>query len=223
MIRLENLCKSYSGKPVLQGLSLELGEGGRLVILGPSGCGKTTLLRLVAGLELPDTGEVYLEGRLASRSGWGIPPYNRSIGFAFQSPTLWPHMTVAQNLTFGMNGAPKSHKQETVEELATAFGLTTLLKRYPGQLSGGEARRVSLARALAVRPRLLLLDEPLTNLDEELKGRILKEALAFMDGFHPAVIFVTHDPGEASVLVEKGADMLRLSTPDAGKTQGSPQ
>jgi iron(III) transport system ATP-binding protein len=212
MIRLENLCKSYAGKAVLQGLSLKLAEGARLVVLGPSGCGKTTLLRLAAGLELPDAGEVYLEGRLASRPGWGIPPYNRSIGFAFQIPTLWPHMSVAHNLTFGMNGAPKRHKQETVEELANAFALTGLLKRYPGQLSGGEARRVCLARALAVRPRLLLLDEPLTNLDEELKQRILKEALAFMEGFHPAVIFVTHDPGEAAVLAEGGAGLLRLDT-----------
>lgn len=211
MIRLENLCKSYSGKPVLQGLTLKLAEGARLVALGPSGCGKTTLLRLVAGLELPDAGEVYLEGRLASRPGWGLPPYVRSIGFAFQSPTLWPHMSVAQNLIFGMNGAPKSHKQETVEELAEAFNFTGLLGRYPGQLSGGEARRVGLARALAPRPRLLLLDEPLTNLDEELKGRILQQALAFIEGFHPAVIFVTHDPGEAATLAAAGASLLRFA------------
>jgi iron(III) transport system ATP-binding protein len=223
MIRLENLCKCYSGKAVLQGLSLKLAEGALLVVLGPSGCGKTTLLRLAAGLELPDAGEVYLEGRLASRPGWGIPPYSRSIGFAFQSTTLWPHMTVTQNLTFGMNRAPKRHKQETVEELANAFGLTGLLKRYPGQLSGGEARRVCLARALAARPRLLLLDEPLTNLDEELKERILKEALAFMEGFHPAVIFVTHDPGEAAVLAEHGAGMLRLGSLDAANTKGIQQ
>ncbi len=220
MIRLENLCKRYSGKVVLQGLSLKLAEGARLVVLGPSGCGKTTLLRLAAGLELPDAGEVYLEGKLASRPGWGIPPYARSIGFAFQNPTLWPHMSVTQNLTFGMNGAPKSHKQETVEELANAFGLCGLLKGYPGQLSGGEARRVGLARALAARPRLLLLDEPLTNLDEELKERILKQALAFIEGFHPAVIFVTHDPGEAAVLVEGGAGMLRLGSANARNVQG---
>jgi iron(III) transport system ATP-binding protein len=221
MIHLVNLCKSYSGNPVLQGLSLKLAEGARLVVLGPSGCGKTTLLRLAAGLELPDAGEVYLEGRLASRPGWGLPPYRRSIGFAFQSPTLWPHMTVTQNLTFGMNGAPKSHKQETVEELANAFGLTGLLKRYPGQLSGGEARRVCLARALAARPRLLLLDEPLTNLDEELKTRILKAALVFMEGFHPAAVFVTHDPGEAAALAGGGAGMLRLGNANARNTQGA--
>jgi iron(III) transport system ATP-binding protein len=223
MMRLENLCKSYSGKAVLQGLSLKLAEGARLVVLGPSGCGKTTLLRLVAGLELPDAGQVYLEGRLASRSGWGIPPYSRSIGFAFQSPTLWPHMSVARNLTFGMNGAPKNHKQETVDELANAFGLNGLLKRYPGQLSGGEARRVCLARALAARPRLLLLDEPLTNLDEELKERILKQALAFMEGFHPAVVFVTHDPGEAKVLVARGAGLLHMRKPDPHNAQGARQ
>jgi len=210
MIRLENLCKTYSGKPVLQGVSFRLAEGESLVVLGPSGCGKTTLLRLAAGLELPDAGEVYLDGRLASRPGWGLPPYTRSIGFAFQSPTLWPHMSVVQNLTFGLNSAPKSHIQETVEELARAFDFTGLLERYPGQLSGGEARRVGLARALAVRPRLLLLDEPLTNLDGELKERIFKEALVFIEGFHPAVIFVTHDPGEATMLTESGAAMLRL-------------
>ncbi|MGD0006414.1 MAG: ATP-binding cassette domain-containing protein [Anaerolineaceae bacterium] len=210
MIRLENLSKSYSGKPVLQELSLELAEGARLVVLVPSGCGKTTLLRLVAGLELPDAGRVSLDGRLASQPGWGLPPYARSIGFAFQSPTLWPHLSVVRNLTFGMNGASKSHVKETVEELANAFDLTGLLGRYPGQLSGGEARRVGLARALAMRPRRLLLDEPLTNLDGELKERIFKETLAFIEGFHPAVIFVTHDPGEAAALVENGASLLRL-------------
>jgi iron(III) transport system ATP-binding protein len=211
MIRLDNLSKSYAGKPVFQGISLEISEAERLVVVGPSGSGKTTLLRLIAGFELPDAGEVYLYGKLASRPGWSLPPYARQIGFAFQSPTLWPHMTVIQNLTFGMNRAAQDTKRQVVDELAQAFGLTDLLGRYPAQLSGGEARRVGLARALAPRPRLLLMDEPLTNLDEELKKQIFQSALTFMEEFHPTLIFVTHDPAEAATLAEGGAATLHIN------------
>lgn len=210
MIRLVNVSKSFTGKLVLQDLSLELGDAERLVVLGPSGSGKTTLLRIIAGLELPDLGEVYIGGKLASRAKWGLPPYARGVGFAFQSPTLWPHMTVLQNLTFGLDSAPQDEKRRVVNELAQAFGFADLLGRYPGQLSGGEARRVGLARALAPHPRLLLMDEPLTNLDEALKTRILQSALTFMEEFQPTLVFVTHDPVEAATLADGGAATLHL-------------
>jgi ABC-type sugar transport system ATPase subunit len=205
-IRVTDLGKSYGGRPVLQGLSFELSPGERLVVLGPSGSGKSTLLRLLAGLELPDAGEIWLGGRLASRSGWGLPPYERAIGMAFQAPTLWPHMTVAQNLRFGLDG-DKAQQQQVLAELVPAFELSDLLRRYPGQLSGGEARRVGLARALAPRRPILLLDEPLTNLNAELKAKVLAAALSFIDGFRPTLLYVTHDSIEAETL---GAKILRI-------------
>jgi ABC-type sugar transport system ATPase subunit len=206
-IRVTNLGKGYGGPPVLQGVSFELRQGERLVVLGPSGSGKSTLLRLLAGLDLPDAGEIWLGERLASRPGWGLPPYERAIGMAFQAPTLWPHMTVAQNLLFGLDHANKDQKQWVLEELAPAFELSGLLRRYPGQLSGGEARRVGLARALAPRRPILLLDEPLTNLNAELKTKVLSAALKFVDTFHPTLLYVTHDLTEAEAL---GAQVLRL-------------
>lgn len=201
-IRVTDLGKSYGGPPVLQGLSFELSQGERLVVLGPSGSGKSTLLRLLAGLDLPDAGEIWLGGRLASRPGWGMPPYERAIGMAFQTPTLWPHMTVAQNLLFGLDG-DQAQKQQVLDELASAFELSDLLRRYPGQLSGGEARRVGLARALAPRRPILLLDEPLTNLNAELKASVLASTLKFVDTFHPTLLFVTHDLTEAEALKAK--------------------
>ena len=209
MIRVSSLCKRYTaqGTPALEGVSFELAQGERLVLIGPSGSGKTTLLRLIAGLETPDEGEIILCGRLASRAGWAAPPYARAIGMAFQSPTLWPHMTVAQNLLFGMDGAAAAQKQQVVEELAQAFELSRLMRRYPGQLSGGEARRVALARALAPRHPILLMDEPLTSLNVELKEQVFSAARAFIDRYRPTVLFVTHDPAEAGPL---GAQVMRL-------------
>ena len=174
MIRVAALSKHYGTTPALANVSLEVPDGETVVIQGPSGCGKTTLLRLIAGFELPDQGEIYLDGELASRPESGMPPYKRKIGMVFQQPALWPHMTVAQNLLFVMDGASRRVRQALLESLLSECSLSALAKRYPDQLSGGESRRTSLARALAVNPRRLLLDEPLTNLDPELKQQMLE-------------------------------------------------
>ncbi len=207
MIRVEQVSKGYNQGPVLANVSFELAQAERLAVVGPSGCGKTTLLRLLAGFDLPYQGEIYLAGRLASRPGWGLPPYERQIGFAFQVPALWPHMTAAQNILFGVNGLSKMEKRQRLEKLAADFRIEALLMRYPGQLSGGEARRVGLARALAPRAPILLLDEPLTNLDAALKAEVLAALVIWIDEYRPTVIFVTHDVGEAEVVASKRLEL----------------
>jgi ABC-type Fe3+/spermidine/putrescine transport system ATPase subunit len=187
------ISKSFGTVRAVNSVSLDLVAGSTLVVRGASGSGKTTLLRLLAGLELPDEGEIWIEGS----PGGSLPPYRRGMGFVFQSPALWPHLTVAGNILFGMAGRPRREARQRLGELLERTGLTGLEKRYPDQLSGGQARRVALARALAPRPRCLLMDEPLTNLDGELKEKMLaliKEETAFAGS---SLIYVTHDDAEA--------------------------
>jgi iron(III) transport system ATP-binding protein len=203
MIALNQVSKSYGKVLAVDRVSFEVPPHSALAILGPSGSGKTTLLRLIAGLEMPDKGEISLLGEVASRPGWVRPPHERGIGFVFQTPALWPHMTAAQNVLFGLNGTPKPLARRRLDELIAQLRLEGLTGRYPAQLSGGEARRVALARALAPRPRCLLLDEPLTNLDAELKGEILPAIKALICEDGPCLVYVTHDAGEAAYLSKR--------------------
>ena len=203
MIALRQVTKSYGRAKAVEQISFEVPAHAALAILGPSGSGKTTLLRLIAGLELPDQGEIYLWGELASKPGWVKPPHQRSIGLVFQTPALWPHMTAGQNILFGLNGTPRQQGRCRLDELVGQLHLEGLVNRYPGQLSGGEARRVALARALAPRPRCLLLDEPLTNLDAKLKGEILPVIQALINETGPCLIYVTHDVGEAQCISQQ--------------------
>jgi iron(III) transport system ATP-binding protein len=179
---------------------LELKNPEPLVILGPSGSGKTTLLRLIAGLESPDEGEIYFNGLLASKPGWVLLPHQRNIGFVFQSSALWPHMTVAQNILFGLNGLKKNETRERLKELLDMAHLKGLGQRYPDELSGGEARRVAIARCLAPQPRYLLMDEPLINLDPDLKEKMLSLIEETTRQTKAFLIYVTHDPEEATKL-----------------------
>lgn len=209
MIVLSRVSKSYGVVRAVERISLEVPAHSSLAILGPSGSGKTTLLRLIAGLEVPDEGEISLWGEVVSRPGWVKPPHTRGIGFVFQAPALWPHMTVAQNILFGMNGAPRAQARGRLDELIAQLRLDGLANRYPGQLSGGEARRAALARALAPRPRCLLLDEPLTNLDTALKGEILPVIKALAGDTGPCLVYVTHDPGEAAFISDRVVTLAR--------------
>ncbi|MBM4287055.1 MAG: ATP-binding cassette domain-containing protein [Deltaproteobacteria bacterium] len=202
MIQVVELSKGYGTVAAVAGVSFTVPALGTLAVLGPSGSGKTTLLRLLAGLDLPDAGEIYLDGRLASRPGWALEPHRRGLGFLFQTPALWPHLTVAQNILFGLYKSPKKAAQERLEELLEQMSLTALARRYPYQISGGEARRVSLARTLAPRPRLLLLDEPLINLDPELKHHLLQLIKTTVTKSRGTLIYVTHDRQEAAAVVE---------------------
>ena len=207
-IALRGLGLARSGSPILSGLDLSLAPGERLAIVGPSGAGKTTLLRLIAGLEAPDAGTVHLEGRLASEARRVlIPPHLRRIGLVFQSGALWPHMSVAQHLRFAAGRLPRGEREARIAEVLAACELSGLASRYPDQLSGGEQRRVGLARALATAPRWLLLDEPLVNLDPPLaeRLRLAIDRAATTAGL--GLILVTHDRREAEALCPR---QLRL-------------
>lgn len=197
MLEVKGITKAFGNISVLTNLSFSVNKGESLVILGPSGSGKTTLLRLIAGLDMPSEGEIHINGRLASSPEYSVPPYKRGLGFVFQTPALWPHMTVEQNILFGMRDRNKMNRIERANWLMEAMRIKHIGKRYPGQISGGEARRVSIARAIAPEPLCILMDEPLTNLDRELKESILCILLSVIKKSETSVVYVTHDEDEA--------------------------
>ena len=174
MIELHNISKKYGDRWVLKNLDLKVNSGERLVILGPSGCGKTTLMRLIAGLENPDDGEIHINGRLVSDPVFCDEPSNRNLGVVFQRSSLWPHLTVAQNILFGLQHQAKQDRNSRLTLILEQIGLTGFEKRMPVHLSGGEARRVALARALVIQPAWLLMDEPLTNLDFGFRKKLIE-------------------------------------------------
>ena len=203
MIALNQVTKSYGNLKVVNGVSLEAPDTSLTVIAGPSGTGKTTLLRLIAGLEIPDNGEIYIDGALANGTGWALAPNRRGLGFVFQASSLWPHMTVEQNIMFGLHGIPKDEAYQRLHGLLERTYLTGLNRRYPHQISGGEARRVALARTLAPRPRRLLMDEPLTNVDPDLKLKLLYLIKQSVVDTGASLIYVTHDVDEAKQISER--------------------
>jgi ABC-type Fe3+/spermidine/putrescine transport system ATPase subunit len=199
-IELENLSKRYD-QPAVIDISLSIKRGNILCLLGPSGCGKTTLLRLVAGLEKPDTGRVIVDGVDVT----GLPPHRRQFGLMFQEFALFPHKSVSENVAFGpsmQNQSPERVRQRT-EEMLTLAGLGELADRNVADLSGGERQRVALARSLAPRPRLLMLDEPLGALDRGLRDRLLGEIREILKQLDMTAIFVTHDQSEALAIADR--------------------
>lgn len=196
MIELDNVTKKYGDRWVLQNLDLKVYSGERLVVLGPSGCGKTTLMRLIAGLEYPDGGEIHINGRLVSDPHFNEEPSRRNLGVVFQQPSLWPHLTVAQNILFGLQHLEKGERDRRLKMILEQIGLTGFEKRMPSHLSGGEARRVALARALVIQPDWLLMDEPLTNLDLVLKNKLIELILAVIPA-ETGLVYITHDESEA--------------------------
>ena len=194
MLRIEHLCKSFDG-PVLSDVSLTLDQGRVLALLGPSGCGKTTLLRVMAGLEEADSGRVSFDGRDMT----GVPPHKRNFGLMFQEFALFPHKTAAENVAFGleMQNMPRPERRARVDEMLELVGLSEFAGRNVGELSGGERQRVALARSLAPRPRLLMLDEPLGALDRALRERLLVDIRRILTEVNQTAVFVTHDQSEA--------------------------
>lgn len=202
MIVLEDVCKSFGDTLAVDNVSLGIPDRSRIAILGPSGSGKTTLLRLVAGLEMPDKGTISMGGHIVSSSDVFVPPSERRIGFVFQSGALWPHMTVAENILFAVDGIPEGEQQQRLNHLLDRMAIPHLRDRYPDQISGGEARRVALARALAPRPEVLLLDEPLTNLDRALREELLDLIAESAREQGSIMLYVTHDEHEAAIVAD---------------------
>jgi iron(III) transport system ATP-binding protein len=207
MIQAQDLVKAFGGTIALDGATMTVADGERVGILGPSGSGKTTLLRVLAGLERPDGGQVRVDGVTVSTPAVLLSPHQRHIGFVFQAPTLWPHMTVAQHVAFGLNHLPKTEARQRIDEMLTAMSLNGLERRHPWQLSGGQARLVALARTLAPRPRHLLMDEPLANVDPALKTRLLEAIDDQVRQAGCSLTYVTHDGGELARLADR---VLRL-------------
>lgn len=203
VLSLHQISKSFQPEvPVLRDISLQVAAGTMVCLLGPSGCGKTTLLRLIAGFEEPDAGEIYLIKRLVSRPGLVVPPEQRHVGMVFQDYALFPHMTVRQNIAFGLFRWPVAWRRTRLAEMLRLVGLEDLIERYPHELSGGQQQRVALARALAPAPQLLLLDEPFSNLDVHLRQQLREEVQAILLQAGITTILVTHDQEEALSLAD---------------------
>src|SRR5215471_13622733 len=189
---------------VIKGLSATVAEGQMLVLLGPSGCGKTTTLQLVAGLLHPDDGSISVDGKQVAGPGWGLPPERRNLGMVFQSYAVWPHKTVFENVAYGLElrSVSRDAIRRRVLDALRLVHLDDLAARYPSEISGGQQQRVSLARAIVVEPSLLLLDEPLSNLDASLREQMRVELKLLQRQLGLASIYVTHDQAEAMVLAD---------------------
>ncbi|MBV1758610.1 MAG: ATP-binding cassette domain-containing protein [Dethiosulfatibacter sp.] len=203
LLKIIQLNKSYGNQKILDNISFEVMSGDSIALMGPSGSGKTTLFRLITGLEIPDSGEIYLEDKLVTSAKKSVPPFHRNLGVVFQNPALWPHMDVLSNIMFATQKNDIKDIHEFVDLVIDEMEIRPLLKAYPSRLSGGEARRVSIARALASRPKLMLMDEPLTNLDSVLKGKMLEMIKRVTREFETTLIYITHDETEANYISDK--------------------
>jgi iron(III) transport system ATP-binding protein len=210
-VRLENLCKTYPGtqERAVNNLSLEIADGEIVTLLGPSGCGKTTTMRMVAGLEEPDQGNIYFgdEAVVLSEKGYSLPPEKRNVGMMFQSYAIWPHMTVEENVAFPLKARkfPRSEIKPRVDRALGLVGLEGFGDRPGPLLSGGQQQRVAMARAIVTEPRILLLDEPFSNLDAKRREQMRHEVKLLQKELNIAVLFVTHDQSEALSLSDRVA------------------
>lgn len=214
-VRLTGVTKRFGEVTAVDRASFAVGEGQFLALVGPSGCGKTTILRLIAGFERPDEGDILFDGR----SVLGLPPEARRVGMVFQNYALFPHMTVAENIAYGLRSRRGGDKRKRVEELLRLVGLEGLERRSPGELSAGQRQRAALARALAPEPRLLLLDEPLSALDAKLRERLRLEIRRLQRELGITTIYVTHDQEEALAI----SDLVAVMNQGRIEQVGSPQ
>lgn len=213
MARLElaGIGRAYGSSRAVDGVDIVVPDGGFVALLGPSGCGKTTLLRLIAGFDRPSTGEIRLDDEVVSQSDWALPPERRGVGMVFQSYALWPHMSVAGNVEFALKvrGLPAAERKARVDRVLDLVGLAQYATRRPAALSGGQRQRVALARCLAMEPRVILLDEPLANLDAHLREAMQAEFRRYHRESRTTFVYVTHDQSEAMALADRIAVMDR--------------
>ena len=206
-IILTNVTKRFGKFTAVENLNLHIADGGFVTLLGPSGCGKTTTLRMIAGLESPTEGEISIDGKpvFSSLKGIDISPDKRDVGFLFQNYALWPHMTVEQNISFGLENLKwdKQRIKARVNELLVMLKIESFGKRYPSELSGGQQQRVAIARTLATGPRVLFMDEPLSNLDAKLRTEMRSELKRLHSETDSTFVYVTHDQLEAMTLSTK--------------------
>jgi iron(III) transport system ATP-binding protein len=221
-VELARLSKSYGSAPAVDGIDLNIPDGALACLLGPSGCGKTTTLRLIAGFVEPDSGEVRVGGALLSSPERTLAPEFRRMSMVFQSYALWPHMTVAENVAYGLElrGMGRDEVRRRVDAILSVARLAELAGRYPGELSGGQQQRAALARALVVEPQTLLLDEPLSNLDANLREEMRFEIRRLHDEFKYTTVYVTHDQAEAMtaadlIVVMNGGRIEQAGSPEA--------
>jgi len=205
VITISGVEKNFGATRVLRGIDLSVAQGEFVSLLGPSGCGKTTLLRCLAGLETIDKGEIRIDNTVVSSRDRFVPPEARNIGMIFQSYALWPHMTVADNIAYALKlrKRPAAEIRQRVEEALKIVGLEGYQERYPAQLSGGQQQRVALARAIAMRPKVLLFDEPLSNLDAQLRERMRIELRTLQQSLGITAVYVTHDQAEAMAISDR--------------------
>lgn len=197
-ITLEHITHHYGDKEVLKDFSFSFVQGKTTCLLGPSGCGKTTVLRLIAGLENPVSGIVKIDGATVSKNGEiAVPPHKRNIGFVFQDLALWPHFTVYDNIAFGLKEKRERNIKEKVSDILDLFGICDKTRKYPHQLSGGQKQMVAIARSLVLQPQILLMDEPLANIDTHLKEDILGHLKTVQKQRLFTMLYVTHDHREA--------------------------
>jgi ABC-type Fe3+/spermidine/putrescine transport system ATPase subunit len=205
-VDITSVTAGYGSAEILTNLSLKINAGERIVISGPSGCGKTTLLRLIAGFTAPSKGTVMLNSQIVSQDGCIIvPPEQRNTAMVFQNLALWPHLTVAGNLEFGLKarGIQKKIRQAKILQTLEMIDLKDSRNKKPGELSGGEQQRVALGRALILEPELLLMDEPLSNLDRALSGRLQNEITALQERLKFTLVYVTHNKDEVSRIASR--------------------
>ncbi len=206
MLVLSGVSRRFGEVAALDDISLELGNEQVLCLVGQSGCGKSTLLRAIAGIERLDNGTISIDNTIVSGGDAFVEPEHRRVGFMFQDYALFPHLTVRQNVGFGLHLLSRRHREERVADVLGRIGIEALADRYPHMLSGGEQQRVALARALAPQPRLLLMDEPFSNLDRGLRDRVRQETLSLVRDLRMTAVVVTHDPEEALAI----GDMVAL-------------
>jgi iron(III) transport system ATP-binding protein len=205
-LQIKGLTRSFGGRPVVSDVSLQVAAGQVTCLLGPSGCGKSTTLRIIAGVERADEGEVWIDGLQMAGPGLHLPPERRGIGMMFQDFALFPHLTVEANVAFGLSG-DRAARARRVGELLERVNLAGFAAKHPHQLSGGEQQRVALARALAPRPRVMLMDEPFSGLDNRLRDGIRDTTLEILKEEGAAVVLVTHEPDEAMRMADEIALM----------------